>query len=58
MEKGRKIMPKALYAGSFDPFTTGHLNVLLQASKVFEKVYLVISLSILLVFSEFTAITK
>ena len=38
-------MPKALYAGSFDPFTTGHLNVLLQASKVFEKVYLVIAVN-------------
>lgn len=38
-------MPKAIYAGSFDPFTTGHLNVLLQASKVFEKVYLVIAVN-------------
>lgn len=38
-------MPKALYAGSFDPFTTGHLNVLIQASKVFEKVYLVIAVN-------------
>ena len=39
------IMPKAIYAGSFDPFTTGHLNVLIQASKVFEKVYLVIAVN-------------
>ena len=36
---------KAIYAGSFDPFTTGHLNVLIQASKVFEKVYLVIAIN-------------
>ena len=38
-------MPKAIYAGSFDPFTTGHLNVLMQAAKVFEKVYLVIAIN-------------
>ena len=38
-------MPRAIYAGSFDPFTTGHLNVLIQASKVFEKVYLVIAVN-------------
>jgi len=38
-------MPKAIYAGSFDPFTTGHLNVLMQASKVFEKVYLVVAVN-------------
>lgn len=33
-------MCKALYAGSFDPFTNGHLNVLNHASKIFEKVYI------------------
>ena len=32
-------MCKALYVGSFDPFTNGHLNVLNHASKIFDKVY-------------------
>lgn len=36
---------KAIYAGSFDPFTTGHQNVLMQAAKVFERVYLVIAVN-------------
>lgn len=31
---------KALYVGSFDPFTNGHLNVLDHASKIFDKVYI------------------
>lgn len=38
-------MKKAIYAGSFDPFTTGHLNVLMQAAKVFEMVYIVIAVN-------------
>ena len=33
-------MCKALYVGSFDPFTNGHLNVLDHASKIFNKVYI------------------
>lgn len=33
-------MCKALYVGSFDPFTNGHLNVLNHASKIFDKVYI------------------
>ena len=32
----------AIYAGSFDPFTNGHLNVLSHASDIFDKVYLVV----------------
>lgn len=35
-------MCKAFYAGSFDPFTNGHLNVLDHASKIFDKVYICI----------------
>lgn len=31
---------KAFYAGSFDPFTNGHLYVLQQAAQVFEQVIL------------------
>lgn len=33
-------MCKALYVGSFDPFTNGHLNVLNHASNIFDEVYL------------------
>ena len=32
-------MCKALYVGSFDPFTNGHLNVLNHASNLFDEVY-------------------
>ena len=32
----------AIYAGSFDPFTNGHLNILNHASDIFDKVYLVV----------------
>ncbi len=35
-------MSTAIYAGSFDPFTNGHLNVLSHASNIFDKVYLVV----------------
>ena len=38
-------MKNAVYAGSFDPFTNGHLHVLCQAAKVFDKVYLVIAVN-------------
>lgn len=33
---------KAIYAGSFDPPTIGHLNVIDRAAKMFDKVYVVI----------------
>lgn len=35
-------MTKAIYAGSFDPFTMGHLNILKRASKMFEEVIIAI----------------
>ena len=36
---------KAIYAGSFDPFTIGHLHVLKQACQVFDKVYIAIAVN-------------
>lgn len=35
-------MTIAIYPGSFDPITNGHLDVLGQASKLFEKVIIVV----------------
>ena len=35
-------MSKAVYAGSFDPFTNGHLDILKKASKLFDEVHVVI----------------
>jgi pantetheine-phosphate adenylyltransferase/dephospho-CoA kinase len=34
---------KALFAGSFDPFTNGHLSIVKQACAIFDKVYLCIA---------------
>lgn len=33
----------AVYAGSFDPFTNGHLNIVKDASEVFDKVFICIA---------------
>ena len=34
---------KALYAGSFDPFTYGHLNIVVRAAALFDEVYISVS---------------
>ena len=36
-------MQKALYAGSFDPFTNGHLDILKQAAQIFDTVIIAIA---------------
>ena len=33
----------AVYAGSFDPFTNGHLSIVKEASEVFDRVYICIA---------------
>lgn len=38
-------MVKAVFAGSFDPPTYGHLNVIQRASKLFDKLDVVISVN-------------
>ena len=36
---------KAIYPGSFDPFTNGHLDIVRKAAGLFEKVYVVLGLN-------------
>ena len=36
-------MKKALFAGSFDPFTNGHLDILKQASEMFDEVIVAVA---------------
>lgn len=38
-------MKKAVYPGSFDPITNGHVDIIERASKVFDTVYVLISLN-------------
>ena len=40
--KGSGYMRKAAYAGSFDPFTNGHLDILKKAAKMFDEVHVII----------------
>lgn len=36
---------KAIYPGSFDPFTNGHLDIVKKAAKLFEEVYVLIGVN-------------
>ena len=40
---GEIIMNKAIYPGSFDPITFGHIDIILRASKIFD--YIVIGIA-------------
>ena len=35
----------ALYPGSFDPFTNGHLDILKRATNLFEKVIVTVAVN-------------
>ena len=35
----------AIYPGSFDPFTNGHLDIVRKASEIFDRVYVVIGVN-------------
>jgi pantetheine-phosphate adenylyltransferase len=36
-------MSNAVYAGSFDPITLGHLDIMLRAAKQFETLYVLVT---------------
>ena len=36
-------MKKAIYPGSFDPITNGHLDIIARACKLFDKVYVCVA---------------
>lgn len=38
-------MKVAIYPGSFDPFTNGHLSIVQRASELFDKVFIVVSIN-------------
>ena len=39
-------MKKALFAGSFDPITVGHLDIIEKASKCFDKLYIGVTINL------------
>ena len=36
---------KAVYPGSFDPFTNGHMDIVRKASAIFDRVYIVMAVN-------------
>ena len=45
IKKGNKYMKIAVYPGSFDPVTNGHLDILSRAIKVFDKVIILVAVN-------------
>ena len=39
------MLRKAVYAGTFDPFTNGHLDILERSLHIFEEVTVLVGLS-------------
>lgn len=45
MENEKRITRKALFPGSFDPFTAGHLNILKRALTMFDEVVVAVGIN-------------
>jgi pantetheine-phosphate adenylyltransferase len=43
MKAKENVKTRALYAGSFDPFTNGHLCIVKQASEIFDYVFILVA---------------
>jgi pantetheine-phosphate adenylyltransferase len=41
--KGNRSMPVALYPGTFDPITYGHIDIAIRATRIFSRVITVIA---------------
>ena len=39
-------MKKAVYPGSFDPLSNGHLDIIKRASKLFDELHVLISINV------------
>jgi len=46
-EKRRRsnMLKKAIYPGSFDPFTNGHMDIVKKAAAIFDEVYIVMGIN-------------
>ena len=45
MKEAEIMNKKALYPGSFDPFTNGHLDIVKKAAELFDELYIVIGVN-------------
>ncbi len=39
------MLKKAIYPGSFDPFTNGHLDIVKKSAAIFDEVYIVMGIN-------------
>ena len=39
------MIKRAIYPGSFDPFTNGHLDIVKKSAALFDEVYVVIGIN-------------